>query len=420
VSTRELMADGFRGRPDVELREYAHSRGLDFRENRGQLGYAGAFALSEELQFNVMRGVLPGGEPGVLMHQVRLYEEGMGGTYYGVKATPGRGAFKPKNILKGMVQGSESYFRVPFTVAGVRVPESVGGLWGLHVSRRRERGPAGSIWQEATRLRELGLDDWEGYPRRDADGPLVSQVVKGPIRNALAGDPPLGLAITIRSGLVTVAQQHFLKTDAELDGFATAVSDLARVVRECCRAAAPAAQPFSTQLPAPYWLEEIRAKPQDTYVGLDGQDLGAVVAYGDERGLAIEDGRELHRAFPALPTPGEAFAVFRGTLPGTDVEGRLVSCLQRPMRYPEHLEPFVSEGALRFDVGGDAVLLAARPGTPDSGGVDGELVEGLRVSVVDGVVVLSGLRRQWQLYPASLDQIGPPAVAAARSRGLID
>ena len=30
------------------------------------------------------------------------------------------------------------------------------------------------------------------------------------------------------------------------------------------------------------------------------------------------------------------------------------------------------------------------------------------------------LRRQWQLYPESLDQIAAPAVAAASSRGLID
>ena len=39
----ELMADGWRGRPDVDLREWASSRELDFRDQASQLGYLGAF-----------------------------------------------------------------------------------------------------------------------------------------------------------------------------------------------------------------------------------------------------------------------------------------------------------------------------------------------------------------------------------------
>ena len=61
-------------RPDSDLSAYAAARGLDYRGNRAQMGYVAAFPMTEELQFNVVRGVLPGGEAGVLFHEVRLRE----------------------------------------------------------------------------------------------------------------------------------------------------------------------------------------------------------------------------------------------------------------------------------------------------------------------------------------------------------
>ena len=59
---KELIADGFRGAPDVDLKDYAAARGLEHRGQTTQLGMIGAMPLSEELQFNVLRGTLPGGE----------------------------------------------------------------------------------------------------------------------------------------------------------------------------------------------------------------------------------------------------------------------------------------------------------------------------------------------------------------------
>ena len=61
--TADRMSDGFRGRPDADLSEYAASRGLRFAGQSSQGGYQAAFTIAPELQWNVMRGVLPGGRP---------------------------------------------------------------------------------------------------------------------------------------------------------------------------------------------------------------------------------------------------------------------------------------------------------------------------------------------------------------------
>src|SRR3954466_14517703 len=87
MTVKELIADGMRGRPDVDLRDYAAARGLSHREHSTQLPHLAAFPCSEELQFNVLRGQLPGGEDGVLFHEVKVFDESTGGTFFGKKAT---------------------------------------------------------------------------------------------------------------------------------------------------------------------------------------------------------------------------------------------------------------------------------------------------------------------------------------------
>jgi hypothetical protein len=59
-------------RPDGDLTEYAASRGLEFKGSRPQMGYTAAFPMTPELTFNVVRGTLPGGEEGVVFHEVKL------------------------------------------------------------------------------------------------------------------------------------------------------------------------------------------------------------------------------------------------------------------------------------------------------------------------------------------------------------
>src|SRR4051794_8675957 len=97
--TGALIEDGFRGAPDVDLSGYAASRDLDFRGQATQLGYLAAFPWAEELMFNVMRGELPGGERGVLLHEVKLFEEDTPGSFYGTKTKTA--GFKAWHLLPG-------------------------------------------------------------------------------------------------------------------------------------------------------------------------------------------------------------------------------------------------------------------------------------------------------------------------------
>src|SRR5688572_26826644 len=55
--------------PAGHLRDYAQARGLEFLESRNPMGYWGVVPGDERLQFNVVRGLLPGGRHGILFHQ---------------------------------------------------------------------------------------------------------------------------------------------------------------------------------------------------------------------------------------------------------------------------------------------------------------------------------------------------------------
>ena len=64
------FADAKRRRPDVDLSGYAARRGLDMLGSRNAAGFFAALPLDEQLQFNVLRGPLPGGDQGLLFHHV--------------------------------------------------------------------------------------------------------------------------------------------------------------------------------------------------------------------------------------------------------------------------------------------------------------------------------------------------------------
>ena len=68
-------------RPDTDLRDYAEARGLSHRGQSTRVGWMAAMGMSEELQFNVLRGVLPGGEHGIVFHDVKPQGAGFGLKY---------------------------------------------------------------------------------------------------------------------------------------------------------------------------------------------------------------------------------------------------------------------------------------------------------------------------------------------------
>src|SRR5689334_10520769 len=80
--------DAKRRRPAVELQAYAAARGLEFR-GRGMLaGFRGALPAHPEYMYNLMRGVLPGGRFGVVVHELLqthcANDQSMDGSFYAV------------------------------------------------------------------------------------------------------------------------------------------------------------------------------------------------------------------------------------------------------------------------------------------------------------------------------------------------
>src|SRR4051794_39846427 len=293
----ELMADGWRGRPDVDLREWASSRGLDFRDQASQLGYLGAFTWAEELQWNVVRGVLPGGERGVLLHEIELLDPDTPGTFYGKKSStanaPGLKVFLPRGEL---FDASWDYFRAPHTTAAVRIPEATGSLHGLFVARRSERYRSGNNYWHRRDLSEFGIKGWAAVVCERADAELADQVLAGPIREVLSEEREHGFTIDFMYGQLVVSQQTFLKQREELAAFCEMVSRLAREIRGLCEPSLRP-QPFEAELPPPEWLPAVSARLNERNIlAPQGAWLERVVQIANERDLVVEDPLAFHQA----------------------------------------------------------------------------------------------------------------------------
>ena len=430
---KEWTADGFRGRPDVDLAEYATARGLEQCGNKAQGGYIPAFPLTSELQFNVLRGKLPGGEDGILYHEVKLLDEQYAsGTFYGQKVSLSQARAEDLVALTGITGEPTRFFKAPHTTAAVRIPQAQGAIVGLDVGRGGERvlhaapdgeafsagftldlsflsrkkkkkddapmqqGPQAWIGRE---LHDIELGDWRVAYRGRAQKEVVEQIIAGPLKELLWMAPPLGYRIRFQYGVLFVNQQHFLKTTEELDLFTERVSWLAQRIREICVAAAQP-QPFGTEVPEPTWAAKIDAAPDETFMGIDSQNLGAFHAIARERGLASEDPYAFHRAFPDLPVPGEAYGVMRGTLPGTSITGRVVAGIDRIVAGPPAYWDRVLEELPHGPTGSDTVLIPVRPDVPDAHPDDGmEWGDG-------GFAVRRGVLVAWQPR-ATADADGP-------------
>jgi hypothetical protein len=400
MGVKDWIADGFRGRPDVDLAPYADARGLEHRGSATQLDYIPAFPLTSELQFNVMRGTLPGGEQGVLYHEVDLLDEATAaGTFYGQKVSLSQARPEDLISLTGITGEPIRYFKVPHTTAAIRIPQAQGPLVGFDVGRSSERviraAPEGEGFKSGFTLdlsflsrrkkkqkseeplfqgpqpfigRDLAymaLPERRIAYRGRAQKELVEQVIAGPLTELLAADPPLGYRITFAYGVLIVTQQHFLKQDDELDALAERASWLAARLREICLADA-SPQPFETELAPPPWAAKIDETPGESWQGMDSQDLAGFHAIARERGLASEDPFEFQRAFSDLPVPGEAYGVMRGTLPGTSLFGRVVAGVEREIGGPPAYWDRILDELPHGPCGSDTVLLAVRADAPDA------------------------------------------------------
>ena len=456
MGVKEWIADGFRGRPDTDLAPYAAARGLEHHGGRTLLDYIPAFPLTSELQFNVMRGTLPGGEDGVLFHEVKLLDEEVAsGTFYGQKVSLSQGRAQDLVALTGITGEPVRYFKVPHTTAAVRVPQAQGLLVGIDVGRSSERvlhaAPEGEAFKAGftldlsflrrgkkkkaadepllqgpqpfigRQLDDLGLPAWRVAYRGRAHRDTVAEVLAGPMRELLtAGGPPLGFRITFAYGVLVVTQQHFLRDDDELDMLAGRASWLAGRIRAICQANAKP-QPFDAELPPPPWAAKIDTAPSETFQGTDNQDLGGFHAIARERGLASEDPFEFHRAFGDLPVPGEAYGVMRGRLPGTSQSGRVVSSVERVMSGPPAYWDRVLDELPHGPCGHDTVLIPVRPDAPDAHPDAGMRWGDGAFAVRRGVLVAWQPRLgSAQADGRALDELGRSVVGLAEQQGLLE
>jgi hypothetical protein len=405
----ELAADARRGRPDVDLDGWARRRGLSFRGCAPQGGHLGVTCpWSEDLLFNVVRGRWPGGAYGVVCHEVRLFDLDTAGFFHGGEAIGPResvAGFLLDAIVPLPVGGGRSFFKVPYTCAGARVPH-LATLAGMHVGRVAERRigadpPLGS-WSERT-LDGLGRQGrWVARVRKHSDPRTVDALIDGPIRELLSSQQGLGFEIRIEYGQAIVSRQDFLKRDEDLDELVATAEALAGAVREICVPRA-GARPLATRIAPPEWLESVRRHPRRKHtLWPPGARLEKLVAIADERAMAVEDPRAFHAAFPDLNVPGEAFGVLHGRLPGTAVTGRLLCCAERPMALPDDVRKLLRDpgGA----VGCDVAVVSVDGGvaaTPPEGESHGDL----RVAVADGVLTAWRVRRSWQADSDALDRL---------------
>lgn len=419
---RELGADTPLGRPDGDLAGWAQRRGLSPRGGAPQTGHLSVTCpWSEDLLFNVVRGTWPGGTYGVVCHEARLLDADTAGYFHGGEAIDPRGGvagFLRDAIVPLPVGGVAIYFKAPYTSAGARVPH-LAALIGLHVARRGERPTSADTmlgtWRERP-LDDLGVQDhWVAGIRKHSDERAVERILTGPIREALAVQQGLGFEIRIEYGQVIVSRQDFLKRDEDLDDLVATADALARGVGAVC--AAPVdARALGTEIGEPEWLASVRRDPKGKHTLWPiGARLERVVQIADERGMAVEDPRAFHAAFPGLNVPGEAFGVLRGRLPGTTLTGRLLCGAERRMVLPDDFRKVLTNPG--GSAGSDVAVVAVRadaPATPP----EGELVDGLRVAVADGVLTAWTSRRSWQADGEALDQLASDVAEVVSRLGL--
>jgi hypothetical protein len=404
--------------PRSDLRDYAGARGLDHRGQSTQVGWMAALGMSEELQFNILRGVLPGGEHGLVFHDVRILEGSRTfGSDHATQIAGRRGRFN----LRDLVPGSELFertelYKLPCTSAAIRLPEASGLLLGLNAARPPERGVLKlGQWVEVPGVPR----GWEVSTRTRADRATVDDVVAGPLAELLDQPLPTGYEVIFRFGTLTISQAHFAEDAETLDSLCEQASWLAKSIRAVCAAHAEP-QAFGARLGEPYWLEEARRQPRgDTFYGGDYQNLGSVWDVADATGMTMEDPIAFMRAFPYLPVPGEVFGVLRGPLPGTSVEGRVAIALER-----NAMENKALQKALEKKVGGpfgcDAVMVPVDPATPETAGTEGEpWLERGRVAIKRGVLAAWRARERSSAQLHEIEALAADTLAAAHARGVL-
>ncbi|HYI18754.1 MAG TPA: hypothetical protein VD836_08580 [Solirubrobacteraceae bacterium] len=392
------VPDAKAGTSGVDLRAYAAERGLEVITGSTPAGYRAAVPAWPEYLENVMRGVLPGGEYGLLYHEKLELPTtgGMSGTLY-AKVT-GKASWKdafrfnrtdlpfigdfldpPTDHSPPEPYDNDSAW-VPCTVAALHVPETAAVLGQLRLDRRHHHGQ-----YDFAQHRTLP-GGWHLRTGADADEAAVARVLGGPLPGVLAGIDAALLQVVVLHGTLILRRNGYLKEPAALDAHASLAAFAAGELRAACL---PATRPQAFAEPLPRWDAQAAELPPPW--------VAAFAALATRLDATLEDPRALHLAFPSLPVPGTAVAVLR-----LGSGERLVYTEERLVRRAQQVR--------------GALLAAAAPGaaTPPGGARDDELVV---AEVRDGVLACWS-RRTADITLGEADELLSRSRAAAGRLGL--
>ncbi len=392
--------------PAPDLRAYAASRGLDFRGELMQAGYEAVMLGRDGHERNVMRGTLPAGEHGVLFHELATFDLEAGG-YPSTLPEPHVDSTLGDHLgnlndwlmidpigLVGRVKARPPV-RAAFTTAAVLVPEATAMVQRLRIDRSPVFAPYD--FEFGGPLDSLGLTGWHARAEPQLDQPLFERFCDAGVRRVLelwAADPyPTHLVFW--HGTLAVRRFGFEGDAGRLDAIASAAAGLAARLRAAALHGRSTAS-FGVSLGPP---RPGRFAPPVLWER-------AVNKLADRLGLEREDPLELHRAFPSLPLPGQAFAVLRGQLPGAG-PGRVVLATGRPL-----------EG---WNIGRNAVLLPVRQGLPPTpaGGVPEQEAK-LRWHLCGDFALFHAYRTgAGAPHPGDVEGLIARAAGLARERGLL-
>src|SRR5436190_917611 len=248
---KDDVEDAERRRPDIDLSAYAAGRCLDLLESRNAAGFFAALPLDPQLQFNVLRGTIPGGEHGILFHHVLpfpLSADGRllnAGTVHGFSFTPAierprlRDALNMIPVVGDVIDLASSErnrggddplagcIGIPCTVAAVLVPEAA--LVELTIDNRPK--PA-VVAHHREKLADRGLDDWTLLAPHEPDAAVVDRLLSATTRDVLhaLGARPYA-KLELRYGTLLVRVNGYLSDPAELDALAQAACRIAAELR---------------------------------------------------------------------------------------------------------------------------------------------------------------------------------------------
>jgi hypothetical protein len=411
---RADVGDAKRGHPAGSLEEYARSRRLELHARASLAGFRMALPGHQEYQHNLVRGVLPGGRWGILLHELLQTHSGttMPGSFWGVRIN------SPGSVWRSLVpdrtdlpvvgwfldparddaprEAFDSFGAwAPVTTVATAVPETVAPLRRLRVVRK-DRVPlrGGGPW--------VDLDGgWRAYFDEHVRDGLLDELFAGPAAEVLQVLVLPYAELSVDYGMLRVRRNGYLLEPSALDSLAGLTCAFAAALVACCRPLV-ASPSLDDPLPGCPWLHEDRAVAEP---GLAPDWTRDFRGFAAGRGLALEDPAAWHERFPAQPLPGRVVASLRGRLADAGPTGRILFTTDVPI------------GSTRAVRGAIAVRAAAGVEDTSPGGIRPPGFP-MTCSVRDGIATVWTNRLYG--YCSEAEELVSEALAAARAAGVLD